>query len=436
MTQSSNATFEKLPAELLQRIASLGPCESTLALAKVSKKVRDACNDRQVYIAVIKNCNGYEGSSWNSVPLTNESPLSSWARYALADSKARQWLDRDFSGEIEAPSHQLSLFRRKFFTWAPQIMAASHPLVELASALQLARLLCEDKMYNDETGDDPVAVAICFALRLLSKKPVDDLMPVPRMDSKGAEIRNVLQTDLLTSPLLELEDSQLINQSGLSFQECWSRAIAGVGFLATLLRETLHTGKVKPEWGGFMHPFPPSELVIPTVQSLGSQCIVDFPLPFTESPKGEIATLHLKRTTDQEFLTNGDWTGIYAMSFSHWESIHFDPPMRDVRFTATPDPAHPRIVEFRAIGWDHIGDFKLDGRMNQATGAIKAQKSYNAPGHQFDWSCLMTPFGIVGSWGAFPWGGWVWLWKIPKSARSFMPTRSIFPPFSVDPVSS
>ena len=113
--------LDKLPFELLQRIVSLGPCESIFSLTRVNRSIHRACNDRQAFKAIIKNSNGFIGPEWNLMPLSNDSPLSAWARYALADSKARQW-------PAEYP-RDLAELRKSFLGWAPQLMAASRTLL-------------------------------------------------------------------------------------------------------------------------------------------------------------------------------------------------------------------------------------------------------------------------------------------------------------------
>ncbi len=109
--------FGDLPVEIVQRIASHGPCESALALARVSRSLHRACNDRQVFKAILRNCNGYGGPSWDAVPLSNDSPTSSWARYALADSIARAWAAGNEVDRDEVPP--------SFAAWSPQLMCNS-----------------------------------------------------------------------------------------------------------------------------------------------------------------------------------------------------------------------------------------------------------------------------------------------------------------------
>jgi hypothetical protein len=84
--------LDTLPVEIIQRIAAFGPCESTLTLLKVNRKIHVACNNSFVFRSIIES--GNDSSTdlpiWRCVPLSLDIPASSWARYALADSKAAQ----------------------------------------------------------------------------------------------------------------------------------------------------------------------------------------------------------------------------------------------------------------------------------------------------------------------------------------------------------
>ena len=103
--------LDQLPVEILRHIASLGNCEAVLALSEVNNTLRAACNDRWVYKALIDNRNGSSTPAWpHHLPLTMQSPLSSWARYALADSKAVR--------------HKPSEFKlTSIVSWAPSLFA-------------------------------------------------------------------------------------------------------------------------------------------------------------------------------------------------------------------------------------------------------------------------------------------------------------------------
>ena len=108
--RSEPSKLDELPIEIVRRIASVGACEAVLALSKVNKTLHAACHDTLVYKAIIDNRNGNGGLEWNhNLPLSMESPVSSWACYALADSLAPQ-------GNIS------SLTPRSILSWAPQLL--------------------------------------------------------------------------------------------------------------------------------------------------------------------------------------------------------------------------------------------------------------------------------------------------------------------------
>ena len=107
---TDRASLNGLPIEILRRIASASNCEAVLALQRVSKALRAACNDRLVYKSFIINGNKQGGPGWpHHLPLSIPSPVSSWARYSLADSLAT----RDNFKSLELTS---------IASWAPQLL--------------------------------------------------------------------------------------------------------------------------------------------------------------------------------------------------------------------------------------------------------------------------------------------------------------------------
>lgn len=105
--------LDDLPVEIIQRIASLGPSDSALALLRVNKHLNKACNDRQVFREVIENGNGYDLAAWDNVLLPDDASASIWARYALADLRAREWFCKDVADQVPLPNDSL--------TWMPQL---------------------------------------------------------------------------------------------------------------------------------------------------------------------------------------------------------------------------------------------------------------------------------------------------------------------------
>ena len=109
VTNTEASRLDRLPLEVLRLIVSVGTCEAVLALSEVNKILRAVCYDPLVYKAVIDNCNRNRRRRWqHHLPLSMESPVSSWARYALADSKAANL------AALETATSQ---------SWAPQLMA-------------------------------------------------------------------------------------------------------------------------------------------------------------------------------------------------------------------------------------------------------------------------------------------------------------------------
>ncbi len=109
--------LDGLPIEIIQCIASHGLCEAALTLSHVNRSLYKACSDRQVFKSIIKNRNGHGGPNWDIMPLSDGSPTSSWARYALADSMARRWIAKADANPPWLPVH--------FPSWAPQLMCSS-----------------------------------------------------------------------------------------------------------------------------------------------------------------------------------------------------------------------------------------------------------------------------------------------------------------------
>ena len=113
---AKQTTLNDLPVELLQRTASFLPCKTALNLFRVNKLIYEACYDRQVFESIIENRNACDGPLWTTIPLSNDSPTSAWARYAVVDLRAGQWHPEDYENLN---------FVMDFVRWAPQIMAAT-----------------------------------------------------------------------------------------------------------------------------------------------------------------------------------------------------------------------------------------------------------------------------------------------------------------------
>jgi hypothetical protein len=151
---------------------------------------------------------------------------------------------------------------------------------------------------------------------------------------------------------------------------------------------------------------PPSTLDIPFLS------FMDLPLPFSPNVAKIFGTCHLHTMTSPEFLEDGEWAGYYCFSIPRADNVHFDPPMSRIRFVTSRHSADSRTLGLSADGIDSVGSFHLQGEINSETGRVIIRKEYNhGVPWAWDWFSIMTPFGIVGSWGRQDWGGWFWLWK-------------------------
>jgi hypothetical protein len=88
--------------------------------------------------------------------------------------------------------------------------------------------------------------------------------------------------------------------------------------------------------------------------------------------------------------------------------------MRRINFITSAHPTSPNRLNLHGRGIDAIGPFEIEGELDRETGKATMSKRYadENGGWDWDWSCVMTPFGFVGSWGKeFHRAGWFWLWK-------------------------
>ncbi|KAI0290263.1 hypothetical protein B0F90DRAFT_1787663 [Multifurca ochricompacta] len=104
--------------------------------------------------------------------------------------------------------------------------------------------------------------------------------------------------------------------------------------------------------------------------------------------------------------TGRSWLGYYSVVGVTGR----DPPMSiEMRSAKPPPDAEDDHIYFRGEGTDNVGPFSLRGSCDTKTGLVIATKAY-VNSHQWEWRGMLTPFGIVGMWGAQWYGGWWWIW--------------------------
>jgi hypothetical protein len=350
---SSSLTLDTLPVEVIQRIAGCSTAESVLNLLKVNRKLHSACDDDLVFKAVIRNGNGHPTATpWNINSFSHTQ--TGWARLAIADSRARAWP----SSKEEIYSDQLSI--KNISKWAPQLIALHHPLTV---DVPFRRIIQDTPC--DEWGvyDFCVVAAITHQL-------IDGLRNTDGRVDEEVEKR-------LYEIFEELRNTKYLHSQ----------------LACTFVYNTICSNK---------RPLPPVPHRIPFVE------LMSLPVPFSELTL--LSRSYLPSMTSGLFLTKGEWVGYYSYSKSLHSRERLDPAMEGIHFQAKPHGEIANALDLSASGVDMVGAFTLKGFIRQG-GAVEMRKDY-VIGGGWDWKANMTPFGIMGSWGAQGHvSGYFWLWK-------------------------
>lgn len=126
-----------LPVEIIQRIASIGPCESAKSFVMHAMTGTSSKPSLQIVTTA-------KGPDWPTVALSSDAPTSSWGRYALADSKARRW-EAEYPPcrfqELMDVLMDVDELEDEFLRWAPQLMAASRENSKVADIGMVRELI-------------------------------------------------------------------------------------------------------------------------------------------------------------------------------------------------------------------------------------------------------------------------------------------------------
>jgi len=120
------------------------------------------------------------------------------------------------------------------------------------------------------------------------------------------------------------------------------------------------------------------------------------------------------------------WAGYYYYSIAGIVDGMDDPPMF-FKLYLVPPPSYAAAnkVYFRGEGADGVGSFILEGSSDMEAGVVIARKTY-VGGHWWEWLGVITPFGMVGVWGAgSQTHGWWWIWPQEWSERSPAPAATV-----------
>lgn len=388
---TSTSKFESLPKELIAHVATFVEALSVLALSRTSKTIRSACWDSLTFKETLKKSqrlNWRDGSmDLEAITAQAGNDPSSWARYAVADDKA--WL---LATQVKDPLSsrrlsinflpELALVRHPFLKQNNWFKATHGPFDYLTShvfSVTMAVLSADNRSLS--RFHDPGKCEYCY--------------PKPR-ENDPAFLSNEGSLWTLCSIAITLRDGLRIRRDVWPYNN-----EANVPMIDFPRANQIPLRPLNAEYG---LPRPFSR---PAVQLMSR-----FPSLFSEWD-----TWYRQHNRalykSEDFLTKGSWCGYYTSTASH---TMLDPPMTRIRFSRS--KAHDDCDNLSADNClDGVGPFSLRGSIRWDGDVVKVtmQKDYES-GIHWDWDCRLTPFGIVGHWGALEDGslvtyGFLWLWK-------------------------
>lgn len=287
-----------LPVELLQRIASILNCSSALRLARVSRKLHDACNHRVVFRDIALDLLAHEFSDpraetllWpEGYDVLDRASLSDTVSVACAVERA---VERAVGRELAWTSRKDSVASQDVVypdidEWLPQLLAWHHPSCKymLDTSLLPAHLQLGKKM-TDRNRARFINVGFClayFALQNVSSMSGDVYTPF-EIEKSIAK----MSTEYMFSPCWGLKPPDVNRDFGIFDLVQGSTCI--IPFLYSILGSGLF-GRI---------PFPvPSRIPF--------RSFMDVPWVFRDRAEA-FSTCHIEGMTEPDFLT-GTWMGV------------------------------------------------------------------------------------------------------------------------------
>ena len=158
-----------------------------------------------------------------------------------------------------------------------------------------------------------------------------------------------------------------------------------------------------------MAPGLPANALPPKTTQILLASLIDLQPRFIIFPShGTFNTAGLGKTTRPEFIENEPWIGYYCYSMAT-SDVEVDAMMSDVTIKCIAQDVVSTELEGQGVGG--CGGFDIRGVLHRATGLMTLIKQYRQDtiNTEWRWDAVMTPFGIVGTRGRIPWGGWFWL---------------------------
>ncbi|RDL41646.1 uncharacterized protein BP5553_01625 [Venustampulla echinocandica] len=407
--------FDQFPVEVIRRIAASGPCSSAISLLLTSRKLYSACSDWTVFQSLIEsNSNG--GRQWNLGMSMFRPDKVVWARYAFADMRAAQFMTYATDSSPENASK-----------WAPMLMTLHHPLLEFEHIKQLSMGLRSSQPQDilllqfcitacsmshrtfqpgfDSDEERTLLYASLLGHDLEGKDPLDlprvlsNLQYFPSIPTNGWPRTHNPATPLSQLLLLAYKALPLIY---------YNLMIAITHNKVYVLKPPTHTPNPPPQ-----PPAPPNHLP-PTAIHIPFTSFMNIPLPFSLKCEEDFTTAHLPAMTHPSFISDGTWKGYTLTTWDEGPEVgRFDIPISNVKFHTRTSPNDSNILEIwcEKLHSEMMGRYRFRGTVERDTGKMELVKCYDPAYIDLPHQAVMTPFGIIGTWGERNAGNWLWLWK-------------------------
>jgi len=447
--------MNSLPAECIQRIATFLPCSTVLQFLLVSRYIKAACDDWQVYYNVIKNDPDFLDEVVNNSSETRDV----YKKLVIASIiAARHSLPGNFAGWLP----QLLACHRRIIsplnsgfllTSEPdRAMAMVDPFVfykasepkGIATGTQLPNLVVYDspprtRADREQYEDNPrlpfdvqkwreaQSGAFCLAIAFLgSPIPPGQQWAPPRPLLRDVEWFRI-------NPNVASYQPTELEKMHAALHTFANKAVAN---FAVEIRAAIAEDRIwAVRQNSYPLPTPPTALDIPF------RSLMSLPEPMTPNVVDSFSSCHLPVMARPDFFIQGEWTGyrsfVGELGAESWnpnggpacdkfDAIGADNDNVRICGWDQPDSGYPipdRTIRFHFIRWREDGKFVVRSNAFQSafmtnvfmvtvdcqTGLLEVEaKDHRGYRHGLRLG-VITPFGIVIS--ENPGSVWFWFWK-------------------------
>lgn len=402
---------ERLPRELIALVYSYLDVRSMLHLAQASRSLHTLCYTATFFqtklLSSSRDVWKGDGRYLAAVRERAGVDVQAWARYALADERAADLIEKWDATEAREKYRYQQIrsgsnnFPDEEMEWLPHLAAVQHPYLK-------AREYGYGQLFSGHTIEP--RFILCIGLIMLDGESVEAADGEINIDFP------VLSAILDFATMFHLLAVVIASRRGL-----WRR------------------GQRSLNNGDSMEPmFPPRTTLSLPLRPVNSD--YSLPLPFADVlsrgpaiPWPDWLKQHTKALTRAEtYLTQSDWTG-YETHFNHHcacaphyvtFTVDYHPENSSKKHVSQVPKTWDRLANVHAANCqDEHGEFSLHGNLYIANdGLVALRVSLKRPDDSqtkhWEWDCRLTPLGIAGYCGVWSdaeqsfsnWGA-VWNWR-------------------------